>query len=141
MPSPKSTRQWFLVEKPTDLPVLDGPSPTFKLKSKDLLPLQDDQVLIKTLYLSNDPAQCGWISKDIKPDLLFTDPVEGDYLRGCRVEVFEYQARYECPSCCGLVGICNARRQSSGALTRSPRWSEHYALSRCSRRDRHNRVL
>jgi NADPH-dependent curcumin reductase CurA len=76
MPSPKSTRQWLLAEKPTDLPVLDGPSPTFKLESKDLPPLQDDQVLVKTLYLSNDPAQRGWISKDIKPDRLYTDPVE-----------------------------------------------------------------
>ena len=72
----QSTRQWLLAEKPTDLPVLDGPSQTFKLETKSLPSLQDDQVLLKILYLSNDPAQRGWISKDIKPDRLYTAPVK-----------------------------------------------------------------
>lgn len=75
MSSPQSTRQWLLVNKPTDLPELDGLSPTFKLETKDLPSLQDGQVLVKTLYLSNDPAQRGWISKDINPDRLYTVPV------------------------------------------------------------------
>lgn len=74
--SPKSTRQCLLVEKPTDFPVFDGPSQTFKLETKDLPALQDGQVLVKVLHLSNDPAQRSWISKDINPDRLYTTPVK-----------------------------------------------------------------
>lgn len=76
MSTPKSTRQWLLAEKPIDLPVLEGPSQTFKLETADIPALQDDQVLIKTLYLSNDPAQRGWISRDINPDRLYAVPVK-----------------------------------------------------------------
>lgn len=75
MSTPKSTRQWLLANKPTDMPVLSGPSTTFKLVTTDLPPLQDDQVLLKTLYLSNDPAQRGWISKYADPARLYVPPV------------------------------------------------------------------
>ncbi|KAF2724962.1 NAD(P)-binding protein [Polychaeton citri CBS 116435] len=71
-----TTRQWLLAEKPTDLPKLDGPDATFKLAEKDLPALQDDEVLIKLQYLSNDPAQRGWIRSDIKPERLYTTPVQ-----------------------------------------------------------------
>lgn len=68
MSSPTSTRQWILQSKPTDLPVLSGPSSTFKLITTDLPSLSDNQVLVKTLYLSNDPAQRGRISKFASQD-------------------------------------------------------------------------
>lgn len=76
------TRQWILAEKPTDLPQLDGPNPTFKLTETELPDPKDDEVLVKLLYLSNDPAQRGWINKFINPERLYTTPVkEGDPMR------------------------------------------------------------
>jgi hypothetical protein len=57
------------------MPVLSGPAATFKLVTSDLPPLEDDQVLLKILYLSNDPAQRGWISKDLDPKRLYVPPV------------------------------------------------------------------
>lgn len=75
MPTPKSTRQWILENKPIDLPVLSGPSPTFKLITTDLPPLEDDQVLLKILFLSNDPAHRSWIAKDADPARLYVPPV------------------------------------------------------------------
>lgn len=53
------TKQWLLAKKPTDLPKLDGPDQTFKLADTDLPDLKDDEVLVKLVYLSNDPAQRG----------------------------------------------------------------------------------
>lgn len=59
--SPSTTKQWILAEKPTDFPDEN----TFKLVEASLPELKDDQVLTKTLYLSNDPAQRGWIQKGV----------------------------------------------------------------------------
>ena len=60
------------------MPVIDGSSSdqTFKLVTRDLPDLKDDQVLIKLLYLSNDPAQRGWISDAIPAERLYTTPVK-----------------------------------------------------------------
>lgn len=58
----QKTRQWQLVHKPRDHPKLDGPEQTFKLVEGVELPeLQDGDLLVKTTYLSNDPAQRAWI--------------------------------------------------------------------------------
>lgn len=70
-----STRQWILAHKPTDLPILEGENATFKLITKELPELQDGELLVKLLYLSNDPAQRGWIAPDIKPERLYIEPV------------------------------------------------------------------
>ncbi|KAK4545713.1 hypothetical protein LTR36_002667 [Oleoguttula mirabilis] len=70
------TRQWILVKKPTDMPKLDGPDATFKLIETDLPDLKDDELLVKTAYMSNDPAQRGWISPSIKADRLYVPPVQ-----------------------------------------------------------------
>lgn len=76
------TKQWILANKPTDLAQLDGSNATFKLIETELPALKDDQLLIKTTYLSNDPAQRGWISKNIKPERLYVPPVsEGEPMR------------------------------------------------------------
>ena len=75
MGAPTEARQWLLVNKPTDLPVLSGTNPTFELTSKPLPSLEADQVLLQTLYLSNDPAQRGWISADANPERLYVPPV------------------------------------------------------------------
>jgi NADPH-dependent curcumin reductase CurA len=71
-----NTRQWLLNKKPDDLPILDGPNATFKLEETDLPELKDDEVLVQLKYLSNDPAQRGWISNTIDPERLYTQPVQ-----------------------------------------------------------------
>lgn len=60
------------------MPVVDGSSSdqTFKLETRDLPDLKDDQVLIKLHYLSNDPAQRGWISDAIPAERLYVPPVK-----------------------------------------------------------------
>lgn len=58
-----TAKQWILAEKPVDMP----DEKTFKLVEVSVPELKDDQVLVKSLYLSNDPAQRGWIQKGINP--------------------------------------------------------------------------
>lgn len=69
-------RQWILANKPGDLPVLEGSNATFKLEEKDIPDPKDDEVLVKLVYLSNDPAQRGWIGKYIDGDRLYVPPVK-----------------------------------------------------------------
>jgi NADPH-dependent curcumin reductase CurA len=57
MSLPTQTKQWVLAHKPIGYPVLEGDNATFELVTKDLPQLKDGQVLVQTLYLSNDPAQ------------------------------------------------------------------------------------
>ena len=78
MSLPIETRQWLLTNKPIGLPQLSGPNQTFTLKTVPLPALQDNQVLVKTLYISNDPAQRGWIAADIDPERLYAPPVPQD---------------------------------------------------------------
>ncbi len=73
---PSETRQWVLSNKPTSLPTLSGPSPTFTSKTAPLPSLASGDLLLQTVYLSNDPAQRGWISADIDPARLYTTPVD-----------------------------------------------------------------
>ena len=61
--SQTTTRQWILSEKPVDFP----DEKTFKLVEKPLPELKENQVLAKTVFLSNDPAQRGWIQKGADP--------------------------------------------------------------------------
>lgn len=78
MSSPTESQQWILINKPTDLPELSGPNQTFTLKTASLPSLKENQVLVKTLYISNDPAQRGWITKGVDPDRLYAPPVPQD---------------------------------------------------------------
>ncbi|KAI4142061.1 MAG: hypothetical protein L6R39_005099 [Caloplaca ligustica] len=75
MSLPTTTRQWILTNKPVDLPVLSGPSQTFTLQEHSLPSLKENQVLLKTLYISNDPAQRGWIGANVDPERLYSPPV------------------------------------------------------------------
>ena len=63
MAYPEVSRQWILAKKPVDQPTDE----TFKLVEKPIPQLEDDQVLVKVLYLSNDPAQRGWIQAGANP--------------------------------------------------------------------------
>ena len=57
MSLPTKSKQWILANKPTAFPVLKGNESTFALETKNIQALQDGEVLLQTLYLSNDPAQ------------------------------------------------------------------------------------
>jgi NADPH-dependent curcumin reductase CurA len=70
------TKQWVLTNRPDGRPVIDGPNATFTLKEAETGPVKDDHLLLKTLYLSNDPAQRGWLSKMDDPSRLYVPPVE-----------------------------------------------------------------
>ncbi|KAH7015880.1 hypothetical protein EDB80DRAFT_833104 [Ilyonectria destructans] len=75
-PRPKQCRTWAIRHKPTGLPELSGDNATFALRSVELPPLQKDQVLVKALYYSNDPAQRGWIDPGIPKERLYVPPVD-----------------------------------------------------------------
>jgi len=76
------TRQWVLQARPDGRPVIDGPNSTFKLIEAETGPVKDDHLLLKTIYLSNDPAQRGWLSKMEDPSRLYVPPVqEGEVMR------------------------------------------------------------
>lgn len=70
------TRQWILNSRPSGLPVLDGPEATFVLKDAETGPLKEDDILVKPIYLSNDPAQRGWLRDLDDPSRLYVPPVE-----------------------------------------------------------------
>ncbi|KAK4560699.1 quinone oxidoreductase [Recurvomyces mirabilis] len=70
------SRQWILANKPTALPTLTGDNPTFKLTETDLPDPKEGEVLVKPTYISNDPAQRGWISPEAHPDRLYVAPAK-----------------------------------------------------------------
>lgn len=80
--SPSSRQAWILANKPTGDVVLSGDNPTFKLEKQDLPELKDNQILLKAVYLSNDPAQRGWIDANIDAERLYVPPVpQGSTMR------------------------------------------------------------
>lgn len=91
MPTPRQTRQWILQNKPLENPTLEGPNATFSLRTTDLPELSDGQILIKTIYFSNDPAQRCWISPTADPERLYMAPVNvGDVMGASAIsEVIE----------------------------------------------------
>lgn len=54
----------------------DQEDSTFKLTNNELPPLGDGDVRVKVLYLSNDPAQRGWIAPNQNPLRSYVKPVE-----------------------------------------------------------------
>ena len=92
--SGQKAQQWILSNPPTADPVLEGDDSTFKLENVTLPELGPDQILVKTLYLSNDPAQRGWIQKGMDPERLYVPPVKkGEVMRAFAVaEVVESNA-------------------------------------------------
>lgn len=88
------TRQWILNNKPAGLPVLDGPEATFTLQNAEVGSLKDNQILVKPVYLSNDPAQRGWLRELEDPSRLYVPPVQkGEVMRArALAEVLESSA-------------------------------------------------
>lgn len=89
--SGQKTRQWILANPPAGDPVLSGDNATFSLETKTLPALSSDQVLLKVHYLSNDPAQRGWIDAAADPERLYVAPVvKGEPMRAFGVsEIIE----------------------------------------------------
>jgi NADPH-dependent curcumin reductase CurA len=75
MPSPQTTKQWILSNKPAGIPTITGPEPTFTLQTADLPPLKDDQVLVKVLYFSNDAGIRTFIGCNIEESRMYLPPV------------------------------------------------------------------
>ncbi|KPI34417.1 2-alkenal (NADP(+)-dependent) [Cyphellophora attinorum] len=80
--APTTTKQWKLRQKPHGMPVLEGSEQTFELTTTTLNEPQDGEVLVQTVYLSNDPAQRSWISPSVDPDRAYLPPLQpGDTMR------------------------------------------------------------
>ncbi|KAJ4355729.1 quinone oxidoreductase [Didymosphaeria variabile] len=81
-PLPKQTRQWIVSNPPKTSVSLSGDDATFKLQTVDTPSVNDGQVLVKLKYLSNDPAQRGWIQSGVDAERLYVPPVrQGDVMR------------------------------------------------------------
>ncbi|KAK3214257.1 hypothetical protein GRF29_28g2520260 [Pseudopithomyces chartarum] len=79
---PKQTRQWIVSNPPKTNVHLDGDNATWTLQTVDIPELQAGQVLVKAKYLSNDPAQRGWIQDGVDAERLYVPPVrKGDVMR------------------------------------------------------------
>lgn len=79
---PKQTRQWIVSNPPKTSVQLSGEDATFKLETADIPALNDGQVLVKTKWLSNDPAQRGWMQAGVDAERLYVPPVvQGDVMR------------------------------------------------------------
>ena len=61
----KESRVFYLNQQTEGLPnvELGEPNSTFRLVTEELQPLKENEVLVKSLYFSNDPLQLGWIRK------------------------------------------------------------------------------
>ena len=72
--APSQTKQWLLNKRPSDIPTYgSGDNDDLKLVTVDLPTLNEDQVLLQAKYLSNDPAQRGWMD-DV--ERLYVEPVK-----------------------------------------------------------------
>ncbi|KWU46734.1 NAD(P)-binding protein [Rhodotorula sp. JG-1b] len=75
MSIPNSYKTYILAKKP----VGEINDETFRLEERQIPELEDGQVLAKTLYLSNDPAQRTWIDPSVVKDRAYGPcPEEGD---------------------------------------------------------------
>jgi NADPH-dependent curcumin reductase CurA len=78
MASPSSTRAWILANHPKGVATFDSndPGSTFKLVEQPIPALEPDQVLVKSLFLSNDPAQRPSIDAKVKAERHYSAPAK-----------------------------------------------------------------
>lgn len=78
----RSNRQWRLAARPQGL-IKDT---DFEWREEPVRPLEEGEVLVRTIYLSLDPANRGWIREGPS----YVEPVEiGEVMRGLTVGVVE----------------------------------------------------
>lgn len=82
MSLPTHTPVWRIKNSPEDSVVLDSSDDaTFALTEEPVPRIEDGEMLVENVYISNDPAQRGWIQKGVLPERLYTAPVrEGDVM-------------------------------------------------------------
>lgn len=89
---------------------------TFKLTKKPLPELKQGQVLVKTLILSNDPAQRAWIQRGLKADRMYVDPVlEGDIMRSAGIGQ--------------VIASKSSKYQRGDVLSCTLKWADYTVLS------------
>lgn len=78
MAAPSTTRTWIVANHPKGIATFgsDDPSATFKLVEQPIPELKENQVLVKSLFFSNDPAQRPAIDASIKAERHYTAPVK-----------------------------------------------------------------
>jgi NADPH-dependent curcumin reductase CurA len=105
------TKVWVLQNPPTDHAVLSGPNATFSLKTQSLPALEDGQVLLKTVYISNDPAQRGWIDGNGGNNSYVTPLTAGETMRASGI--------------CEVVESKDDKFQKGALVMTSTGWSEY----------------
>ncbi|KAG2038678.1 hypothetical protein BDR03DRAFT_1009656 [Suillus americanus] len=82
MSLPTHTPVWLIKNSPEDSVVLNfSDDATFALTEEPVPHIGDGEMLVENLYISNDPAQRGWIQKGVLQERLYTAPVrEGDVM-------------------------------------------------------------
>ena len=75
---PSTTRTWIFANYPKGTATFGSyeSKPTFKLVDRDLPALEKDQVLVKVVYFSNDPAQPPAIDESVKEERHYTAPLK-----------------------------------------------------------------
>lgn len=84
----KVSKALILQNPPTTVPDLSlgGEKSTFKLVEQDIPELQEGQYLVKTVYLSNDPAQRLWMQKETDAARGYVPPVrKGDVMNSVAI--------------------------------------------------------
>lgn len=89
MALPTTTKAWEYSNKVSGLPTITGDNPTFALKEVDLPPLGPNQILVRAMYFSNDPAQRIWMGSAVPEDRLYLSVVPGQIMlaRGLAVVI------------------------------------------------------
>jgi NADPH-dependent curcumin reductase CurA len=99
-------------EQATNHAVLSGSNATFSFQTRDLPALLEGQLLLKTLFLSNDPAQRGWIDAHVPEGRLYVTPVAiGEPMRARGV--------------CEVVDSKDDKYQKGKLVVASSNWSEY----------------
>ena len=111
MARPQECQEYRYNAVPKNLAVLDGPNATFKLATAQLPALQDDQLLVKTLYLSNDPAQRGWLNPRVDPERLYAKPVQ-------------LNTRMHAYGVCEVIESKHTKFKKGDHVTANPGWGE-----------------
>lgn len=87
-----TAKQWVVAKRPEGPVQLEGANATFKIVEEELPALSNDQLLVKPLYMSNDPAQRMWIDAKTVAERTYRPPVqEGEIMAtaGSVCEVLE----------------------------------------------------
>lgn len=82
---PITTRTWIVNKRPKCELILDGENATFKLTEQELPPLGPNQVLVKSVYFGNAPAQREWIEPAFEEsESLYRAPIKEGQVMGTR---------------------------------------------------------